>query len=185
MNQDTAYKTILESSYKKQSDFQHDVGQLGYEYDPELSSMENKVFYDPKTKKASIAYRGSTTAKDWLGNAILALGFKDPEVERRVQLADKVKAKYGEIDTIYGHSRGALVGEKAGERTGAKVITYNKAVLPTDVFKTIRPEQTDIRTNKDIVSLPSFFQSGGQKKTIELSKSTNIFSAHSLSNLFR
>lgn len=183
--EDTAYKTILEASYKKQSDFQQDVGKLGYEYDPELSSMENKVFYDPVTKKASIAYRGSTTAKDWLGNLKLGLGFKDPEAERRIQLADKVKAKYGDIETIYGHSRGGALAERAGERTGAKVITYNKAVLPEDILKTIRPEQTDIRTTKDIVSLPSYFQSGGQKKTIQLPKSTNIFSAHSISNLFR
>lgn len=176
-------KTILESSYKPQREFAEDVSKLGYSYDNELSNMENKVFVNRETGRPSIAYRGSTTAKDWIGNAKLALGFKDPEVERRIQLADKVKAKYGNnIETIYGHSRGGLIAERAGEKTGAKVVTYNKAVDFSDMFKTIRPEQIDIRKEKDLVSLPSFFQTGGKKIT---KKDTSIFptflSAHSIS----
>lgn len=176
-------KTILESSYKPQAEFAHNVAQIGYSYDPELSTMENKVFINNETGKPSIAYRGSTTAKDWVGNLKLGLGFKDPEAEKRIQLADKVKAKYGDIDTIYGHSRGGLLAEQAGERTGGKVITYNKATLPTDVFKTIRPEQTDVRTSRDVVSLPSFFQSGGQKKTLNTPITTTALGAHSISQL--
>lgn len=176
----TSLSTILQSSYKPQAEFSKDVAQIGYSYDPELSSMENKVFVSNETGKPSIAYRGSTTAKDWLGNLKIGLGFKDPEAERRIQLADKVKAKYGDIDTIYGHSRGGLISEKAGERTGAKVVTYNKAVAPTDIFKTVRPEQTDIRTTKDIVSLPSFFQTGGKKISISTSK---FFGSHSTKNV--
>lgn len=179
----SAVKTILESSYKPQADFAHNVAQLGYSYDPELSTMENKVFVNDVTGKPSIAYRGSTTAKDWAGNLKLGLGFKDPEAERRIQLADKVKAKYGDIDTIYGHSRGSLLAERAGEKTGAKVITYNKATVPTDVFKTIRPEQTDIRTSRDIVSLPSIFQTGGKKITLSTPITTTALGAHSISQL--
>jgi hypothetical protein len=168
-----ATKTILKGSYKPQREFEQDVSKLGYSYDPELSSMEDKVFVNKETGRPSIAYRGSTTATDWIGNAKIALGFQDPEVERRIQLADKVKAKYGNnIDTIYGHSRAGLIAERAGERTGSKVVTYNKAVDFSDLFKTIRPEQTDIRKEKDLVSLPSFFQSGGKKIT---KKDTSIF----------
>jgi len=175
-------KTIFQGSYKPQREFAEDVSKIGYDYDPELSSMENKVFINKETGKPSIAYRGSVTANDWLGNAKLALGFKDQEAEKRIQLADKVKAKYGDIETIYGHSRGGLIAERAGEKTGAKVITYNKATLPEDVFKKIRPEQQDIRKKTDIISLPSYFQSGGQKIT---KSDTSIFptflSAHSIS----
>jgi hypothetical protein len=178
------YKTIFQASYKPQKEFAQDVAQLGYSYDPELSSMEDKVFYNPSTGKASIAYRGSVTAKDWIGNAKLALGFKDPEAERRIQLADKVKAKYGDIETIYGHSRAGYLAEKAGERTGAKVVTYNKATLPEDIFKKIRPEQTDIRVKGDVVSLPSFFQSGGTKiEKLNPSIFANELTSHSVSAL--
>ena len=173
--------TILKGSYKPQREFAEDINKIGYDYDPELSSMENKVFVNRETGKPSIAYRGSTTATDWIGNLKLGLGFKDPEAEKRIQLADKVKAKYGEVDTIYGHSRGALIGERAGERTGAKVVTYNKATLPQDIFKTIRPEQTDIRVKGDVVSLPSYFQSGGTKITkLNPSIFANELTAHSI-----
>lgn len=183
VEQPTELKTILESSYKPQAEFAKDVANIGYSYDPELSTMENKVFVSNVTGKPSIAYRGSTTAKDWLGNVKLGLGFKDPEAERRIQLADKVKAKYGDVDTIYGHSRGSLLAERAGEKTGAKVVTYNKATVPSDIFKTIRPEQTDIRTSRDIVSLPSIFQTGGKKVTLSTPITTSAIGAHSISQL--
>jgi hypothetical protein len=174
-------KTIFKGSYKPQREFAEDISKIGYDYDPELSSMENKVFVSRETGKPSIAYRGSTTATDWIGNLKLGLGFKDPEAEKRIQLADKVKAKYGEVDTIYGHSRGAILAEKAGERTGAKVVTYNKATLPQDIFKTIRPEQTDIRVKGDVVSLPSFLQSGGTKvERLNPSIFANELTAHSI-----
>jgi hypothetical protein len=175
-------KTIFKGSYKPQREFAEDISKIGYDYDPELSSMENKVFVSRETGKPSIAYRGSTTATDWIGNLKLGLGFKDPEAEKRIQLADKVKAKYGEVDTIYGHSRGGFLAEKAGERTGAKVVTYNKATLPQDIFKTIRPEQTDIRVKGDVVSLPSFLQSGGTKvERLNPSIFANELTAHSIS----
>jgi hypothetical protein len=175
-------KTILQGSYKPQREFAEDINKIGYDYDPELSSMENKVFINKETGKPSIAYRGSTTATDWIGNIKLGLGFKDPEIEKRIQLADKVKEKYGSIDTIYGHSRGGLAAERAGEKTGSKVITYNKAVVPSDIFKTIRPEQKDIRVKGDVVSLPSFFQTGG-KKIVKENPSifANELTAHSIS----
>lgn len=174
-------KTIFKGSYKPQREFAEDISKIGYDYDPELSSMENKVFVNRETGKPSIAYRGSTTATDWIGNLKLGLGFKDPEAEKRIQLADKVKAKYGEVDTIYGHSRGGFLAEKAGERTGAKVVTYNKATLPQDIFKSIRPEQTDIRVKGDVVSLPSFLQSGGTKvERLNPSIFANELTAHSI-----
>ena len=160
-------KTILNASYKPQSEASADLERLGYKYDPELSTMENKVFIDPKTNKPNIAYRGSVRVSDWIGNIGLGLGFKDPQIEKRVQLAEQVKQKYGQAPDTFGHSRGGLVSELAGEKTGGKSYTYNKATLPTDIFKTIRPEQTDIRTSSDIVSFLSGLQKGGKKETIK------------------
>jgi hypothetical protein len=146
--------------------------------------MENKVFYDPKTGKPNIAYRGSVRVKDWIGNLKLGLGFKDPDAERRIQLADQVKQKYNQSPDIFGHSRGGYIAQEAGNKYGGNVYTYNKATLPEDIFKPIRSEQIDIRTKGDIVSLPSYFQSGGTKKEITPTfPLNNIFSAHSISNL--
>jgi hypothetical protein len=182
-NNNPDIKTIIKASYKPQRDAEADLVKLGYKYDPELSTMENKVFYDPKTGKPNIAYRGSVRVKDWIGNLKLGLGFKDPDAERRIQLADQVKQKYGQAPDTFSHSRGGYIGEQAGERYGGKTYTYNKATLPQDIFKTIRPEQTDIRTEKDIVSLPSYFQTGGNKQTISSPFYQDYLSAHSTSNL--
>jgi hypothetical protein len=172
-------KKILKASYKPQAQAEADLQKLGYKYDHELSSMENKVFYDPKTNKPSIGYRGSTTAKDWVGNLKLGLGFRDKDAEKRIQLADQVKQKYGQSADVFGDSRGGYIAEQAGKQYGGNVYTYNKATLPEDIFSPIRPEQTDIRTKGDIVSLPSYFQQGGNKKELISSQLfPNILSSH-------
>lgn len=175
--------SILEASYKPQQEASAQLSKLGYTYDPELSSMDTKVFVD-KEGNPNIAYRGSVRLKeDWLSNANILLGGKSSKDVEAVETAKKVQAKYGKAPTTYGHSRGSRSAELAGEATGGKTYTYNKAVTPGDLLKKIRPEQTDIRTTKDIVSLPSFFQSGGQKVTIQSGIFDNIIKAHGLSSL--
>ena len=165
-------KDILTASYQPQREAEQTLAKRGYKYDTELSNMENKVFFNPETQQSHIAYRGSVRAKDWIGNIRLGLGFNDPDIERRVNLAGKVKEKYGTAPTTYGHSRAGLISERAGEKYGGKSYTYNKAALPEDIFKKIRPEQTDIRKEKDIVSSLSTIQKGGKKLT---KKDTIIF----------
>lgn len=181
-------KEILKASYKPQNEASMDLERLGYKYDPELSSMDSKVFYDPKTNKPHIAYRGSVRLiDDWLDNINLGLGGKSKATEEAVGLAKQVKDKYGQAPDTYGHSRGGYKAEKAGEAVGGKTYTYNKATLPSDIFKSIRPDQTDVRTKGDIVSLPSYFQSGGMKQLIQPVNPffNNILSNHSLDNLRR
>lgn len=175
---------ILKASYLPQREAEQELSKLGYAYDPELSSMDTKVFYDPKTNEPHIAYRGSVRAKeDWLSNANIALGGKSSKDTEAVETAKKVQAKYGKAPTTYGHSRGGRSAELAGEATGGKTYTYNKAALPQDAFKKIRKEQTDIRTSKDIVSQASIFQSGGNKVTIESPITENYLSAHAIDRL--
>lgn len=173
---------ILEASYKPQREAEQDLSKLGYAYDPELSSMDTKVFVD-KEGKPHIAYRGSVRAKeDWLSNVNILLGGKSSKDIEAIETAKKVQSKYGQAPTTYGHSRGGRSAELAGEAVGGKTYTYNKASLPTDIFKRTRKEQTDIRTSKDIVSLPSLFQSGGEKITIQSNPFDSFLKAHELSN---
>jgi len=174
---------ILEASYKPQREAESDLVKLGYKYDPQLSSMDTKVFTDSEGNPY-IAYRGSVRLKeDWLSNAYIALGGKSKKDIEAVETAKKVKEKYGKAPTTYGHSRGGRSAELAGEATGGKTYTYNKAVVPTDIFKTTRKEQTDIRTSKDIVSAPSYFQTGGSKITIESSPFESYLSAHAIKKI--
>ena len=175
-------KGILEASYKPQKEASQNLQMMGFSYDPELSSMENKVFVD-SNNKPHIAYRGTVRVSDWVDNLKMGLTGKSEKIDQKVDLAKLVQEKYGEAPTTYGHSRGSLAAEKAGEQTGGKTYTYNKATLPQDVFKTIRSDQTDIRTSKDVISLPSYFQSGGNKQTIKSGLFDNIFKAHSISQL--
>ena len=165
-------KDILTASYQDQRTAEQTLAKKGFKYDTELSSTQNKVFVNPDTQQSHIAYRGSMNAKDWIGNIRLGLGFNDPDIERRVDLAGKVKEKYGNAPITYGHSRAGLISERAGEKYGGKSYTYNKAALPEDIFKKIRPEQTDIRKQGDIVSSLSTIQKGGKKIT---KKDTSLF----------
>lgn len=171
---------ILEASYLPQREAEQQLSTLGYKYDPELSSMDTKVFYDPNTNEPYIAYRGSVRVSDWLDNLNLALGGKSKQKEEAIQVAQKTKEKYGKAPTTYGHSRGGYFSEVASELTGGKAITYNKATLPSDIFKKTQEKQVDIRTKRDIVSLPSYFQKGGTKITIQSPDARDVISAHSI-----
>ena len=170
---------IIDSTYKPQRDAENDLEKLGYKYDTDLSSMDTKVFYDPKSNQSYVAYRGSVRASDWIDNLNLGLGGKSKQLDEAIDTAQKVKNKYGSAPTTIGQSRGGIFAEKAGNAVGGKTITYNKGTLPKDVFSHIREDQIDIRTSKDPVSAPSKFQSGGKKYTIHIAPTTNYLDAHS------
>ena len=173
---------FLEASYLPQREAEAKMSKMGFSYDPESSNMERKVFVDTKGNP-HIAYRGSVRADDWLGNARIALGKTDKKMEGDLsETADVLKKYAGKEVTHYGHSRGGKTAEMAGERFGGKVYTFNKATAPTDIFKKTRAEQTDIRTTHDVVSLPSIFQTGGEKITLKTDKKGPV-SAHAVSNL--
>lgn len=169
-------KDLIEWSYLPQKEFATKIKEkYNYDYDPELSSMDTKVFYD-QNKKPKIAYRGSTRVSDWISNINIGLGNKDKSLDEAINTAQKVKQKYGSAPLTYGHSRGGLLSEYASDVTGGKSITYNKATIPKDIFKKISKNQTDYRTSGDLVSLPSVLQ--GIKKTIKLPKKVNPLDAH-------
>jgi hypothetical protein len=175
-------KPILEASYKKQSDAAGDLGKLGYHYDPELSTMESKVFVDKKTGKPSIAFRGSTRVSDFLyEDPALALGIETSKQRKAKELVKKVESKYGQGTDTYGHSLG---GYRA-ETTGAKgnIYTFNKGVGLGQVGKKLPSRQTDIRTSKDIVSAGSILQYGSNKQTIQSPLFSSVLGSHGLSAL--
>jgi hypothetical protein len=177
-------KDILTASYQPQREAESTLAKRGYKYDNELSSMESKVFVDPKTGKPSIAYRGSTRASDFLyEDPALALGYKTEKQKKAEKLAKDVEIKYGQPADTYGHSLGGYRAEKSS--TGGKVYTYNKGAGLSDIGKKIPKTQTDIRTDKDVVSLLSLTQRGGKRKTISTPLTSNVLSSHSISELNR
>lgn len=181
MEEEKRIKSILEASYKPQRQAQEDLGKIGFEYDPELSTMENKVFFD-KQGKPSIAFRGSTRVTDFLiEDPALALGIKTPKQKKAEELVKKVETKYGKPVDTYGHSLGGYRAETSGAK--GNIYTYNKAVGLGQIGKKLPKTQTDIRTSKDIVSIGSLLQFGGNKKTIQSPVFQSEIASHGLSNL--
>jgi hypothetical protein len=175
-------KPILEASYKQQKDASSDYEKLGYTYDPELSTMESKVFVNKTTGKPSVAFRGSTRVSDWLiEDPAVALGIETPKQKKAKELVKKVESKYGQSTDVYGHSLGGYRAEKSG--ASGNIYTYNKAVGLGQIGKKLPKSQTDVRTTKDIVSLGSLLQYGGKKITIQSPTIGNAISAHNISNL--
>ena len=167
---------ILESSYLPQAEASAKLSNLNYTYDPELSTMESKVFVDKTTGKPNIAYRGSTRVSDFLyEDPALFFGYKTQKQKKAEELAKKVESKYGQSANAYGHSLGGYRAEQSG--VSGNVYTYNKGAGIKDIGKKIPSSQTDIRKSGDIVSLLSLSQRGGKKETVKPKiKSTNIIS---------
>lgn len=178
-------KEILESSYLNPSEAKTKLEGLGYQYDTELSSPESKVFYDPKTQKANITYRGSKRVEDWLiHDPALALGIPTRRTRQANELLKKVEEKYKTPVDIYGHSLGGYLAEEAGSKLkSGNITTFNKGVGIKGLFKKIPDYQTDIRTSKDLVSALSLTQRGGKRRTVKSGVFDNIYSSHLLSAL--
>jgi len=173
---DNITKDIFKASYDNPLDAEKRLAQHGYKFQSDISSPESKVFLDPEDKPI-ILHRGTHRVEDW-GTDLksILLGKEGRRTREANALTKQVQEKYGKPVTAYGTSLGGFLAEKSGAEN---VVTYNKGVSPKDIFKKIKPTQTDIRTNKDIISLPSVFQRGGKKKTVKLPFYTDVISAHS------
>lgn len=176
-------KPILEASYQKSKVAKNTLEKQGYKLDRDLSNKEAKVFVDAEGKP-SIAVRGSKSAYDFLvSDPLLAIGRSDldPRKRRTNALIETVKKKYKTDDIdLYGHSlAGSLI---SNADTKGKITTFNKGAGLGTIGKTINPNQTDIRTGRDIVSLLSKTERGGKK--VEIQGSDNPLTAHSISQLY-
>ena len=174
-------KDVLKASYMPQSKAAAYLEKRqGYTYDPQLSSMQQKVFLN-REGKPIITQRGSTRVSDWLIEDPAAMvGFTNTSrVAQAKQLAKDTKNKYGIDATITGHSLGGYLAEK-GKTKGSEVYTYNKAAGLPSVFSSIPKTQHDYRTPLDIPSFLGQYQEG-DKNTV--SGSWNPIASHNLNYL--
>ena len=179
-------KQLLKSGYLSQDDAAERMKKLGYGYDNSLSNMQTKVFVSPDGTP-TIVHRGTKTAKDVVDDALLSIGLGEFGYRHKnaKRVTEKAEKKYGRAADTVGHSLGGFLSEHSGAH--GQVITYNKAISPTDIFKKIPHNQTDIRTDRDLVSVLSNTQYGGHRQTIKTGDSglplLNFINAHNLSNL--
>jgi hypothetical protein len=173
-------KELLNASYKSQKEAQQLLDPYGFKYDPQLSSMTEKVFLD-QYGNPIILHRGSKrVVDDWLkSNVPLALGLESeaPRFQKSKKLVDTLREKYpGKQITSVGHSLGGSLAEKSG---ADRIITFNKGAGLGDIGRSIPISQTDIKTKYDLPSFLSNYQTGGQK--IELEGSMNPYTTHLIS----
>ncbi len=166
-----SYKPAKEASLEK----------YGYHLDPELSNVEEKVFYNPTKSDLLITYRGSQNIlNDWLDtNVNLLKGkFQDSDrYKRSKEVYEKAKHKYNKDRVkLVGHSLGGGLASSIGSDKDT-IISYNKA--PSNYGSNKKHEKA-YRTSGDLVSLLSKFG----KNTINLSNNNkNILKSHALENL--
>jgi hypothetical protein len=177
----TEVKDLIEASYSRTGDAESIGKKYGLTLDKQLSNANHKVFYD-KNKNPNVVFRGSKNENDLMTDGLLAVGLENYSTRFRESknLINDVRKKYNNKSvTTLGHSIGETLSEYAG---GDKIITVNKGVGFGGIGKEIKHNQTDIRTNNDIVSLLSKTQSGGKKITIKTNEK-NPLREHSHTNL--
>lgn len=172
---------LLKASYKPQREAKKDLSKYGYSYDPELSTMETKVFLDPQGNPV-VTHRGSKRVSDWVANnALLAVGLEKyaPRFKEAERTTKKIKEKYqGKPITQTGHSLGGAIAES---QKGEKTYTYQKGSGISSIGKSLPSSQVDIRTKYDLPSALSQFNIGGKK--IELQGSLNPLKTHEISQI--
>ena len=173
-------KEAIDSSYTANKD----ISVPGYTVDTEFSNERVKVLVpDKKSGDVIVVHRGSADVSDWVDNAIYAKTgnvIKTKTFKIHKGINDKVIKKYGANKVILvGHSRAGLYVEELNKMNPVKeVITYNKAAGVHSFLQKNPKNQTDVRTNNDVVSLLTPFQRSSNKRVVINSGTYNPITAH-------
>jgi hypothetical protein len=183
-------KDFLDASYQDKPPEKID----GWILDKKLSNNTGKVYYNPKTKEAVVAHRGTKGVTDWGNNLAYALGMYEytSRFKKGKSVQDKAEAKYGKknISTL-GHSQGSILSRKLGKDT-KEIINVN----PAYIFENPAKNEYNIRSSSDVVSglfapvaktreilFPKY--SKNRDITIPSQSSTDVIGEHSYSILDR
>ncbi len=145
---------LIEAGYSRTGEAETLGRKYNLTLDKQLSNANHKVFYD-KERNPTVVYRGSKNENDAMTDGLLAIGLEKYSTRFRESkdLMNDVNKKYkNKFVSSYGHSLGGSLAEYANAN---KVITVNKGVGLSGIGKKIRPNQTDIRTDSDLVSVLS------------------------------
>ena len=183
---------LLKSSYLPQEQASKNLASLGYKRDPELSTMQTKVFVNELTDEPVIIHRGSTTVQDWIDDAKIAVGLgkTTQRLKNAREITRKVEEKYKKPADSIGHSYGGYIAENTGAK--GKIITYNKAGGLSDIgTKKNSGRQLDIFASGDVVSQIAQKSQSSNKQYVKNKRSSILkpiplkaLEAHSVENLF-
>lgn len=101
----------LKNSYKNKSDA---FNKQGYQYDKELSSHNQQVYFNPNNKKMLVSVAGTHNLRDWGTDAMLAFGkLKDTKRYNEAKnVLSMARQKYNPSSTsVAGHSLGGSIAQ--------------------------------------------------------------------------
>jgi len=132
---------------------------LGYNVDPSLSDRDRVVYYNPTTKKAVVAFRGTipTDVTDLVADkAILTRSTsKSPRFIKSAQVVKKARDKYGKENLVLtGHSLGGAQALTINTWLNGEFEThaYNPGTMYPDWYLFSSKKDNVYRTGKDVVS---------------------------------
>ena len=174
-------RDFLSNSYKKTNQAK---SLDGYTRDDSLSGQRTQVYHNNDTNKTIVTHRGTSGLQDWITDFKLAfypsLYMQSTRYKHAKEVQDKAEKKYGKENIItLGHSLGAKLASDLGGKS-KEIITYNKPILPNEIFNQTKKNETSIRTKLDPVSILGAFNSNIKQVS---TKTINPITAHGTDQL--
>jgi len=144
---------ILKKSYASNKEAKDELLKYNYVLDEKLSSGNQKVFFNPITKKLLVAIAGTHNLKDVITDVRLGLGqIKDTtRYKEAKKILEKARKRYpsaSESIDIVGHSLGGQIASRVSKNKD-KVITYGKG---STLGETVRSNEKSYRVKGDLLS---------------------------------
>jgi len=144
---------VLKASYEDLPEAKQRLIKHNYVLVNEFSNHNQKVFYNPKTKKLLLAGAGTHNWSDIATDFALAFGKlkntkRYKEAKEILEKARKAFPHAKDVD-IVGHSLFGAIASGIGKKSD-KITTYNKGAT---IGQKTRPNERSIRTSGDIVSI--------------------------------
>jgi len=173
-------RNFLSNSYKKDQAKSLD----GYTRDDSLSGQRAQVYHNNNTNQTIVTHRGTQGLQDWITDAKLlffpSLYMQSTRYKHAQEIQNQAEQKYGKENIITtGHSLGAKLASDLGGNS-KEIITYNKPIIPKEVFNQTKKNETSIRTKLDPVSILGAPNSNIKQIS---TKTVNPIEAHNIKQL--
>lgn len=127
-----------------------------YTLDKTLSGKRVQVYKQNNGPNAVVVHRGTNSIQDVGNDLKYVLGFdisNSKRAKHSQEIQTKAEQKYGaENVSTLGHSLGSVLASQVGSKS-KEIINLNKAISPADALKKVNPNEYNIRSRKDLVSL--------------------------------
>jgi hypothetical protein len=172
----------LSGTYKSKKKSAEMMAKTNYLFDPELSNIQSRVYFNHDENKLLVTFRGTKNILNDVPTDLAIATGTLPLTERYMSskiIYDKAKNKYmGAQTTVLGDSLGGSLASAIGQKDD-KIVTFNKGAGILEPITKSKSNEKGYSWAGDIVSGLTLFNSN-QKRIGNLK---NPLSAHDYSNL--